>query len=91
MEEFDAVDWYQQRFDATGDLTLKRILLHNRSEELEHACMVLEWLRRHDPVLDQKMRKYLFSEGDITMLEKSNSRANGFGYEPVSASPLRIS
>jgi len=42
MEELEAVDWYQQRVDATGDPALKEIRGHNRDEELEHACMVIE-------------------------------------------------
>ena len=48
MEELEAMDWYQQRIDATGDAELKDILAHNRNEETEHAAMTLEWLRRHD-------------------------------------------
>jgi hypothetical protein len=31
--------------------------------------MTLEWLRRHDPVLDQHLRTYLFTEGSITEIE----------------------
>ena len=27
--------------------------------------MVLEWLRRNDPVFDKQMREYLFTEGSI--------------------------
>jgi ferritin-like protein len=65
MEELEAVDWYQQRVDATEDAELRAILAHNRDEELEHAAMVLEWLRRHNKVLDAKLRAYLFSEGSI--------------------------
>ena len=48
MEEFEAVDWYRQRADDTEDPELKAILLHNAREELEHAAMVIEWLRRND-------------------------------------------
>ena len=65
MEELEAVDWYYQRADDTADADLKAILLHNAHEELEHACMVLEWLRRADPVMDQNLREYLFQEGSI--------------------------
>lgn len=65
LEEFEAIDWYDQRIDATEDPQLKAILAHNRDEEKEHAMMALEWLRRRDPVLDQQMRTYLFTEGDI--------------------------
>jgi len=64
-EELDAVDWYDQRVSAATDADLKRILAHNRDEEKEHASMVLEWLRRHDPVLDQHLRTYLFTSGSI--------------------------
>lgn len=40
MEEFEAVDWYAQRVDATHDEDLRGILAHNRDEEKEHAAMV---------------------------------------------------
>jgi ferritin-like protein len=60
MEELEAVDWYQQRVDATGDPKLGAILGHNRDEEKEHAAMVLEWIRQHDTVFDEQLRKYLF-------------------------------
>ena len=62
MEELEAVDWYDQRVAATDDEELKTVLAHNRDEEKEHACMVLEWLRRQDPVLDRNLRKYLFTD-----------------------------
>ena len=48
-EEFDAIDWYQQRIAATKDPGLKRILSHNRDEEKEHAAMLMEWISKHDP------------------------------------------
>jgi ferritin-like protein len=69
MEELEAVDWYNQRVNATTDESLRAILAHNRDEEKEHAMMVLEWLRRHDPVLDGHMRTYLFTEAPITEIE----------------------
>ena len=69
MEELEAVDWYGQRIDATSDPELREILTHNRDEEKEHASMVLEWLRRHDPEHDRHLRTYLFREGNITQLE----------------------
>ena len=43
-EEFEAVDWYDQRVDATSDGALAAVLAHNRDEEKEHAAMTLEWL-----------------------------------------------
>ena len=70
MEELEAVDWYDQRIDATGDEELRQILAHNRDEEKEHAAMVLEWLRRRDPQLDAHLRGYLFSEGNLLEREE---------------------
>jgi ferritin-like protein len=66
MEELEAVDWYNQRADACSDPELKAILEHNRDEEKEHAAMVLEWIRRHDPVLSKEMKEFLFTKKSIT-------------------------
>jgi uncharacterized protein len=77
MEELQAVDWYDQRIDATDDADLARILRHNRDEEKEHASMVLEWLRRHDPVLDQHLRTYLFTDRPITEEEAAAESGGG--------------
>lgn len=68
-EELEAVDWYNQRVSATKDESLKAILIHNRDEEIEHACMILEWLRRNMDAWDEELRTYLFKDGDITALE----------------------
>jgi uncharacterized protein len=66
MEELEAVDWYQQRVDACKDPELKAILAHNRDEEIEHAAMVLEWIRRKNTVFDKELRENLFSDKDYT-------------------------
>jgi ferritin-like protein len=65
MEELEAMDWYNQRVDACRDGELKAILEHNRDEEKEHAAMVLEWIRRRDPVLDKELKDALFKGGPI--------------------------
>tara|TARA_R110002049_G_scaffold31098_25_gene105908 strand:+ start:251 stop:535 length:285 start_codon:yes stop_codon:yes gene_type:complete len=65
MEELEAVDWYNQRVDACKDSELKAILEHNRDEEKEHAAMVLEWIRRRDPKLDEELKDYLFTDKKI--------------------------
>lgn len=88
MEELEAVDWYDQRVDATSDPELKAILIHNRDEEKEHASMVLEWLRRHDPVLDEHLREYLFRSGSITERE-SEVEAGGAGSGDLGVGGLR--
>ncbi|MHB8423795.1 MAG: encapsulin-associated ferritin-like protein [Gammaproteobacteria bacterium] len=66
MEELEAVDWYNQRVCACKDRELTAILAHNRDEEMEHASMVLEWIRRHSPRFDHELKEYLFSKGSIT-------------------------
>ncbi|MEQ8234347.1 MAG: ferritin-like domain-containing protein [Gammaproteobacteria bacterium] len=71
MEELEAVDWYDQRVDATEDPELAAILAHNRDEEKEHACMMIEWLRRRDAHFDHELRTYLFGEGPILELEEA--------------------
>lgn len=71
MEELEAVDWYRQRADACGDEQLRAILEHNMNEEIEHASMVLEWLRRHVPKIDAALKTYLFTSGDVTKLEEA--------------------
>jgi ferritin-like protein len=78
MEELEAVDWYDQRIDATGDTELADILRHNRDEEKEHASMVLEWLRRHDSVLDEHLRTYLFTDRPI-VAEEATAESGGDG------------
>ncbi|MDX1536364.1 ferritin-like domain-containing protein [Arsukibacterium sp.] len=65
MEELEAVDWYNQRVDACNDEQLKKILIHNRDEEKEHAAMVLEWIRRRDPQFDKQLKDYLFTDKSI--------------------------
>jgi hypothetical protein len=69
MEELQAVDWYRQRADDTEDEILKAIMLHNAGEEIEHASMLLEWIRRNDPRFAKELKEYLFTEGPITELE----------------------
>jgi len=73
MEELEAVDWYNQRVDACRDEELKAILAHNRDEEKEHAAMVLEWIRRHDPRFDKELRDYLFTDKPIVDQEHGHN------------------
>jgi ferritin-like protein len=77
MEELEAVDWYDQRIDASDDAELRQILAHNRDEEKEHAAMVLEWLRRHDPKLDEHLRTYLFTNKPLLDIEHEAEHGSG--------------
>jgi len=45
IEEFQAINWYQERTETTRDESLGKILRHNRDEEKEHAAMLIEWIR----------------------------------------------
>ncbi len=71
IEELEAVAWYDQRVDAAADDELRAILAHNRDEEKEHAAMILEWLRRHDPKLDEQLRNYLFTDKAVLEVEEA--------------------
>ena len=88
QEELEAADWYSQRIDVCKDPELKQILLHNRNEEIEHAAMVLEWLRRKMLHWDDMLRNYLFTEKSITELEETleSFRPNGHDSDLVRSS-----
>jgi ferritin-like protein len=74
MEELEAIDWYRQRADACTDSQLRAILEHNMNEEIEHASMALEWIRRNNPKFDEALKTYLFTSGEITELEEAVTR-----------------
>ncbi len=85
IEELEAVNWYNQRAAATDDETVRGIVAHNRDEEIEHACMGLEWLRRNSEVWDEYLREFLFTEEEITEIEdhgeeeEENEKMSGEG------------
>ena len=85
MEELDAIDWYRQRADDAEDETLKQLLLHNMREEMEHASMLLEWIRRRDGDFERFLKTYLFTEGSILQEEKA-ATAEGIGKRGVEGS-----
>lgn len=69
-EELEAVDWYHQRAAMCQDEMLRAILEHNRDEEIEHAAMLLEWLRRRVPGFDHELKTYLFTTKPIVETEE---------------------
>jgi uncharacterized protein len=89
QEELEAVDWYDQRAEATTDAELAAVLAHNRDEEKEHAAMTLEWLRRHDPVLDRHLRTYLFTTESVTAEEAVAESAGSVGDSSLRIGDLR--
>jgi hypothetical protein len=70
IEELEAVGWYQTRAANCKDDEARAILEHNRDEEIEHAAMLLEWLRRYFPGFEDELRTYLFTDKPITEVEE---------------------
>lgn len=70
IEELEATDYYNQRIATCADADLRAIMAHNRDEELEHAAMAIEWLRRQWPQFDRQLREYLFTTGDLLKIEE---------------------
>ena len=62
IEEMEAIMFYDERADATGNEELKSVMVHNRDDEKEHFSLLLEFLRRNDPELDKELREILFSK-----------------------------
>jgi len=58
IEEFEAVNWYQERVESSKNESLKKILEHNRDEEKEHAAMLMEWIRKNDPAQDKMFEEH---------------------------------
>lgn len=85
-EELEAVDWYQQRAEACTDAELKAVLIHNKNEEIEHAIMTLEWLRRKDPVFASNIATYVGSTGPIVGVEQAATGGGGAVTEAPSSS-----
>jgi len=85
-EELEAVDWYQQRAEACSDAELRAVLTHNKNEEIEHAMMTLEWLRRNNAVIDDNLKTYLNTTGPITGVEAAKTGVGGGG--SPSATPV---
>lgn len=57
-EEFEAINWYQERIENVSSKELKKILEHNRNEEKEHAAMLMEWIRKNDKAQDKAFEKH---------------------------------
>jgi len=76
QEELEAIDLYNQRVDVTADETLKGVLAHNRDDEMEHAAMLLEWLRRNQPAFEAQLRKFLFQPSAILAIAAGGRPGN---------------
>ena len=86
MEELEAIDWYRQRADACTDAQLHAILEHNMNEEIEHASMAIEWIRRNVRKFDEALKIYLFITGNVVEIEEATG---GGQKQPVTAADER--
>ncbi len=77
IEELQAIMWYDQRVEETEDEELREVLKHNRDDEKEHASLILEWIRRHDPAMDKELREILFSSKGLSELGDRGPRSSG--------------
>jgi ferritin-like protein len=77
IEELAAVIWYHARAAVSADAELTAAMEHNRDEEIEHAMMLLEWLRRNFPGFDERMKTFLFTSGPLTELEQAGEAGGG--------------
>ena len=91
IEELEAIDWYHQRAAATKDPQIRAIVEHNRDEEVEHAAMALEWLRRNYSNFDQYFQEFLFSDGPITHADDEHHHGHGHSHGPVDSPKVSIS
>ena len=65
MEELQAIDTYRQRADDCDDAQLKGVLVRSMNDEMEHAAMLVEWLRRNIAEFATQLDKFLKCEGSI--------------------------
>ena len=65
IEEIEAVDWYYQRAAATENPLVRKFVLHNAHEEIEHALIGIEYLRRISPVWSDMIDEYLYQDGEL--------------------------
>ncbi|MFO7615400.1 MAG: family 1 encapsulin nanocompartment shell protein [Bacteroidales bacterium] len=90
-EEIEAIDWYNQRTDVTENDELSSVLAHNRDEEIEHACMTIEWLRRNMAGWDRNLKDYIFKEAGITSIEENENNVTELGdNEPGEIKSIKI-
>lgn len=88
-EELEAIDWYNQRVNTTKDTELAGVMAHNRDEEIEHAAMALEWLRRNMDKWDEELKTYLFSSGSLLEVEEGGEGAEGSSATSLSIGDLK--
>lgn len=59
QEELEAINFYNQRAGTCTNEDLKRIMAHNRDEEIEHAAMLIGWLKVYMDGWDKEIGDYV--------------------------------
>ena len=87
MEELEAIDWYRQRADACTERQLRAVLEHNMNEEIEHASMALEWIRRNVPKFDEAMKRTSLPRDTLSRLKKQPRQEKNTLLQPQTTAP----
>ena len=87
MEELEAIDWYRQRADVCTEPQLRAILEHNMNEEIEHASMALEWIRRNVPKFDEAMKRTSLPRDTLSRLKKQPRQEKNTLLQPQTTAP----
>ncbi|MEG1603440.1 MAG: hypothetical protein RR091_02980 [Cloacibacillus sp.] len=58
-EEALAINYYNQRINTCTDESLKQIFIHNRDEEIEHASMLMGWLKLYDNGWEKQLKNFV--------------------------------
>jgi len=62
IEELEAINFYEQRSIATEDESIINLMIHNRDEEIEHAAMIIEEIRKRNEVWNKSLKEFLFKD-----------------------------
>jgi hypothetical protein len=62
IEELEAVNFYEQRSIASEDESIINLMIHNRDEEIEHAAMIIEEIRKRNEVWNKSLKEFLFKD-----------------------------
>lgn len=59
QEELEAISYYNQRANTCTNEDLKRIMEHNRDEEIEHSAMLIGWLKVYMNGWEKELDEYV--------------------------------
>ena len=62
IEELEAINFYEQRSIASEDESIINLMIHNRDEEIEHAAMIIEEIRKRNEVWNKSLKEFLFKD-----------------------------